>query len=334
MILVVDTSRSMQAEDVEPTRLGAAQEAVRTFLDRAPDGLRVGLVVFAGEAQVATPPTQDHELVDTAVTDIDEFLVFGGTAIGDALQTAVELGRQVTDLVPNDDGEIAAPARRPPRASLAQAASCRRGEEPRLDPLPLRRRADPWPPAAARGRRARKGGVLPRLHDRARDARRRHRARPVRRHPGRAGHGAAHSRASRPRDAARDRGDDGRRVLRGAHRGRARAAYDNLGSRLGREPGESEITWLFLAIAAGLLLVAGRPRRVRRRRASRSYTATIVNGDVDAVVACPRMHRHAEHAARTGSTVASASPTPLPTPLAPAIPTNRTSKTPVSTRRT
>ena len=132
VILVVDTSRSMQAEDVEPTRLGAAQEAIRTFLDRAPHDLRVGLVVFAGEAQVATPPTKDHQLVDTAVTDIDQYLVFGGTAIGDALQTAVDLGRQVTDVVPNDDGEIAAPA---PASStstrtLAQAASCPEEKSP------------------------------------------------------------------------------------------------------------------------------------------------------------------------------------------------------------
>ena len=120
VILVVDTSRSMQAEDVEPTRLGAAQEALRTFLDEAPDDLRVGLVVFAGEAQVATPPTDDHELIETAVTDIDEFLVFGGTAIGDALQTAVLLGRQVTDLVP-EEGASAAPATTSTTRSLAQA---------------------------------------------------------------------------------------------------------------------------------------------------------------------------------------------------------------------
>ena len=88
--------------------------------------------MFAGEAQVATPPTKDHQLVDTAVTDIDQYLVFGGTAIGDALQTAVELGRQVTDVVPNDDGEIAAPA---PASStstrtLAQAASCPEEKSP------------------------------------------------------------------------------------------------------------------------------------------------------------------------------------------------------------
>src|SRR6188508_295590 len=120
VILVVDTSRSMQAKDVEPTRLGAAQEALRTFLDKAPDDLRVGLVVFAGEAQVATPPTKDHELVDTAITDIDQFLVYGGTAIGDALQTAVLLGRQVTDVAPTDDGGIAAPASTSTTRILAQ----------------------------------------------------------------------------------------------------------------------------------------------------------------------------------------------------------------------
>ena len=125
VILVVDTSRSMQAKDVEPTRLGAAQEALRTFLDQAPRDLRVGLVVFAGEAQVATPPTKDHALVDTAITDIDQFLVYGGTAIGDALQTAVLLGRQVTDLAPTDEDGVAAPSiSTSSTRSLAQASTC------------------------------------------------------------------------------------------------------------------------------------------------------------------------------------------------------------------
>jgi Ca-activated chloride channel family protein len=122
VILVVDTSRSMQARDVAPTRLGAEQEALRTFLDEVPHDLRVGLVVFAGEAQVATPPTKDHELVNTAVQDIDQFLVYGGTAIGDALQTAVLLGRQVTDLAPNDQGSITLPTSDNSTRTLAQAA--------------------------------------------------------------------------------------------------------------------------------------------------------------------------------------------------------------------
>jgi Ca-activated chloride channel homolog len=108
VILVVDTSRSMQAEDVQPTRLGAAQEAMRLFLDQVPERLRVALVLFAGEAQVATPPTRDHELVRRSVDSIGEFVIFGGTAIGDALSTAVELGKQVVD-EPESDGQTAAP---------------------------------------------------------------------------------------------------------------------------------------------------------------------------------------------------------------------------------
>jgi Ca-activated chloride channel family protein len=124
VILVIDTSRSMQSEDVEPTRLGAAQEALRVFLDRVPDRIRVGLVVFAGEAQVATPPTSDHELVEQSVDSIGEFLIFGGTAIGDALQTAVELGKQSVDLPPESDGPTAAPASTPATRSLAQAQGC------------------------------------------------------------------------------------------------------------------------------------------------------------------------------------------------------------------
>lgn len=94
VILVIDTSRSMQAKDVKPTRLGAAQEAMRTFLERAPEKIRVGLVVFAGDAQVATPPTHDHDLVKQAVDEVGEFQSWGGTAIGDALATAVELAQE------------------------------------------------------------------------------------------------------------------------------------------------------------------------------------------------------------------------------------------------
>ena len=224
MILVVDTSRSMQAKDVEPTRLGAAQEALRTFLDQAPDDLRVGLVVFAGEAQVATPPTDDHELVEAAITDIDEFLVFGGTAIGDALQTAVLLGRQVTDLVP-EEGSTAAPASSDSTRSLAQATEPESDERSEESPVSILFLSDG---AQTRGllqplegaQLAKEAnfpvytialgtpeGVIERG--------------PVRRLPG-PGLGRAHPRSSRPRDAPRDRRDDRRRVLRGAHGGRPR----------------------------------------------------------------------------------------------------------------
>jgi Ca-activated chloride channel family protein len=96
VILVVDVSRSMQAEDVEPTRLAAAQEAVRTFLDRVPERLQVGLIAFAGDPQVAAPPTRDRELLRASLDSIDLFTGYSGTAIGDALALAVELAEEAS----------------------------------------------------------------------------------------------------------------------------------------------------------------------------------------------------------------------------------------------
>ena len=69
VVLVLDVSGSMEAQDVKPTRLAAAQKALHTFLAKVPARLKVGLVLFAGEAQVATPPTTDHALVSQAIDD-------------------------------------------------------------------------------------------------------------------------------------------------------------------------------------------------------------------------------------------------------------------------
>jgi Ca-activated chloride channel family protein len=98
IVLVLDVSGSMQAIDVRPTRLVAAQKAMRTFLEKVPKRVRVGLVLFAGEAQVATPPTTDHALVAAAVDDAGAFHGFGGTAIGDAIATAVQLGQRTVGI--------------------------------------------------------------------------------------------------------------------------------------------------------------------------------------------------------------------------------------------
>jgi Ca-activated chloride channel homolog len=92
VVLVLDVSGSMQAVDVKPTRLVAAQKALHAFLDKVPPRLKVGLVLFAGEAQVATPPTTDHGLVSEAIDEVDFFHGFGGTAIGDAIAAAVRVG--------------------------------------------------------------------------------------------------------------------------------------------------------------------------------------------------------------------------------------------------
>lgn len=92
VILVLDVSGSMHAVDVKPTRLIAAQRALHSFLDRVPKRLKVGLILFAGEPEVAAPPTIDHELVANAIDDANFFNGFGGTAIGDAVALAVKLG--------------------------------------------------------------------------------------------------------------------------------------------------------------------------------------------------------------------------------------------------
>ena len=94
VVLVVDTSRSMLASDITPSRLEAAKAAASTFLDRVPDRLRVGLVTFAGDATVAAVPTHDRVLLHRSVDAIDPFQSGGGgTAIGDALARSVELAR-------------------------------------------------------------------------------------------------------------------------------------------------------------------------------------------------------------------------------------------------
>jgi len=95
VILVVDVSGSMHATDVKPSRLGAAQAAVRTFLDRVPKRVRVGLIAFSSEPEVAAPPTTDRDLVRASVNELDFLQAYGGTALGDALAAAAELGKKV-----------------------------------------------------------------------------------------------------------------------------------------------------------------------------------------------------------------------------------------------
>jgi len=94
VILVVDVSGSMHATDVKPTRLGAAQAAVLTFLERVPKNVRVGLIAFSSEPEVAAPPSTDRDLVRASVNELDFLQAYGGTALGDALAAAVDLGKK------------------------------------------------------------------------------------------------------------------------------------------------------------------------------------------------------------------------------------------------
>jgi Ca-activated chloride channel family protein len=97
VILVVDASGSMQARDIRPNRLGAAQHAMESFVAAVPKRLRVGLVVFSTSPTVAAPPTRDRALLHRSIRMLDLYPSGGATAIGDALATAVELGRHALD---------------------------------------------------------------------------------------------------------------------------------------------------------------------------------------------------------------------------------------------
>jgi Ca-activated chloride channel family protein len=88
---VIDVSGSMRATDVKPSRLAAAQNAVRTFLKRVPHNVRVALVAFAGDPQVAAPPTTDLDVVRQGLDSLGYYSGYGGTAIGDAIAAAVDL---------------------------------------------------------------------------------------------------------------------------------------------------------------------------------------------------------------------------------------------------
>ena len=87
LVLAVDVSLSMDAADVPPSRLAAAQQAARRFLEIAPDGLRIGLVAFAGTALPVLAPSTDHALIEEAIGRLG---LGEGTAVGEAIFTSLD----------------------------------------------------------------------------------------------------------------------------------------------------------------------------------------------------------------------------------------------------
>jgi Ca-activated chloride channel homolog len=82
IILAMDVSGSMRAADVLPNRLVAAQNAAKAFIGELPRHVKVGIVAFAGSAQVAQLPTVNHE---DLITAIDRFQLQRATATGNAI---------------------------------------------------------------------------------------------------------------------------------------------------------------------------------------------------------------------------------------------------------
>lgn len=93
IVLAMDVSGSMMAEDFRPNRLEAAKEVAKEFIEGRRND-RIALVEFAGEAFTQTPLTIDHNVLQRQLKDMKTGLLDDGTAIGDGLATSINRLRE------------------------------------------------------------------------------------------------------------------------------------------------------------------------------------------------------------------------------------------------
>lgn len=246
IVLVLDVSGSMQANDVKPTRLSAAQRALHVFLAKVPKRVKLGLILFSGSPQVATPPTRDHALVQEAVDTADVQLGdSGGTAIGDALAAAVKLGLASAGIQGGRGlavHHVAAPA---PASTLVTILFLSDGHQTRgvLRPLQgaaVARKAGIPVYTVALGT---KGGKITNFSFGGSFV-----------FPG--GQRLRRALEPDPRTLHAIAAQTGGRFYDARSAGAVKDAYSKLGSSLGRTPGKTEVTNDFEIGAAALLLLA------------------------------------------------------------------------------
>ncbi|RLD38325.1 MAG: aerotolerance regulator BatA [Bacteroidetes bacterium] len=88
IVMALDVSGSMLAQDLKPDRLEASKKVASDFIEGRPND-RVGLVIFSGEAFTQCPLTTDHQVLKTLFKDVKSGMIEDGTAIGDGLATAI-----------------------------------------------------------------------------------------------------------------------------------------------------------------------------------------------------------------------------------------------------
>ncbi len=100
VILALDVSLSMEADDVDPTRFEAAKEAAVQFVGLIPEKINLGLVVFDGVARVQVPPTTDRLLMVDAIQRLE---LGESTAIGEAIFASLDA---IASVPPDEEGTI------------------------------------------------------------------------------------------------------------------------------------------------------------------------------------------------------------------------------------
>ncbi len=88
IVMALDVSSSMLAQDLRPDRLEAAKDVASDFIEGRPDD-RIGLVIFSGESFTQSPLTSDHSMIRNLFKDIKSGMIEDGTAIGDGMATSI-----------------------------------------------------------------------------------------------------------------------------------------------------------------------------------------------------------------------------------------------------
>ena len=222
VVLAIDTSRSMVATDVPPSRLAVAQRTTRRFLDSLPKGYRVGMVSFAQAASTVLPATANRDAAKRALAALR---TGDGTALGEGIARALQVAQRV-----RVDG-----TRRPPASILVLSDGAQ--TQGVLEPLQAARRAKQLKIPVYTVAFGTADGVVEVVDD-----------------------NGFTQRVSVPPDPPTLRQISqatGGRFYAAPDGARLTAVYDELGSRLGHEKKDREITAAFAATGAFLLLAAG-----------------------------------------------------------------------------
>lgn len=124
VILAIDVSGSMRAQDIQPSRIEAAKSAAIDFIGKQDPTTRVGIVAFSGNAAIVQPPTTDH---DSAVQAVSRLTLGPRTAIGNSILTSIEAINEVLENAGDPP---------PTRAPNAPNPSARSAPTPTPTPVP------------------------------------------------------------------------------------------------------------------------------------------------------------------------------------------------------